>query len=75
MYSLTITIGKTASHKIMEDMIVPAVIQFPTMVEEALEAVGLCFPTNLNVNRSLNIWLALSSPTGKMTPLSMVSLP
>ena len=43
MGNLTINIDSRTCYKIMEDMIMPAIVQFPKVVEEALEKFGSFF--------------------------------
>ena len=43
MGNLTINIDSKAHYKIMEDSIMPAIVQFPTVVKEALEEFGPFF--------------------------------
>ena len=41
MGHMTITIDSKAHYKIMEDLIMPAIVEFPTVVKEALDEFGL----------------------------------
>jgi len=43
MGHMTITIDSKAHYKIMEDLIMPAIVEFPTVVKEALEEFGPFF--------------------------------
>ena len=43
MGNLTITIDSKAHYKIMEDLIMPAIVEFPTVVKEALDEFGPFF--------------------------------
>ena len=74
MGNLTINIDSRAGYKIMEDMIMPAIVRLPTVVEDALGTFGPLFPNEPERKHFAEYLTGLIIANKKTSPLSIASL-